>query len=95
LRASYLRDNEGKLILIPNGDIRAISNLTTQWAQVVITFSVDYEADMGLVLHALEEAIRLVQLNDEIAPLILEYPGALGWTGFTDWAVQSHIIELI
>jgi small-conductance mechanosensitive channel len=52
----------------------------------------DYEADMGLVLHALEEAIRLVQMNDEIAALILESPGALGWTGFTDWAVQSQII---
>lgn len=39
LRATYLRDIEGKLNLIPNGDIRAVSNMTTQWAQVVVTFT--------------------------------------------------------
>jgi moderate conductance mechanosensitive channel len=92
LRATYLRDNEGKLNLIPNGDIRTISNLTTQWAQVVITFNVDYEADMGRVLQALEDAIRLVQSDEEIASAMLEIPHALGWTGFTDWAVQAQII---
>jgi small conductance mechanosensitive channel len=92
LRATYLRDNEGKLNLIPNGDIRTISNLTTQWAQVVITFNVDYETDMGRVLQALEDAVRLVQSDEEIASAMLETPHVLGWTGFTDWAVQAQII---
>jgi small-conductance mechanosensitive channel len=92
LRATYLRDTEGKLNLIPNGDIRTISNLTTQWAQVVITFNVDYEADMGCALHALEESTHLVQSNEEIASAIIETPYTLGWTGFTDWAVQMQII---
>jgi small-conductance mechanosensitive channel len=41
LRATYLRDGNGNLNLIPNGDIRTISNLTAQWAQAVITFNVD------------------------------------------------------
>lgn len=92
LRATYLRDSEGKLNLIPNGDIRIISNLTTHWAQVVITFNLDYETDMDLVVHALENAIRFVQADDEIAPAIIETPHALGCTGFTDWAVQTQII---
>ena len=92
LRATYLRDVEGKLNLIPNGDIRTISNLTTQWAQVVITFNVDYETDRQSTLHALENAIHLVQEDEGIASSLLEVPHALGWTGFTDWAVQVQII---
>jgi small-conductance mechanosensitive channel len=92
LRATYLRDTEGKLNLIPNGDIRAISNLTTQWAQVVITFNLDYEADMDRAFHALEETARLVQSDEEVRSAIVESPYALGWTGFTDWAVQMQII---
>jgi small-conductance mechanosensitive channel len=92
LRATYLRDFDGKLNLIPNGDIRTVSNLTNQWAQVVITFNVDYEADMGRTLHALEEAVRLVQSDEQLASAMLESAYALGWTGFTDWAVQSQII---
>jgi len=92
LRATYLRDSDGKLNLIPNGDIRTISNLTTQWAQVVITFNIDYEADIESALQALEEAARLVHSDEEIASAILEAPYALGWTGFTDWAVQMQVI---
>jgi small conductance mechanosensitive channel len=92
LRATYLRDSDGKLILIPNGDIRTVSNLTTQWAQAVITFNLDYEADMESTLHSLEKAIRLVQADGEIAPDIIEVPQAIGWTGFTDWAVQAQIV---
>ena len=92
LRATYLRDSEGKLNLIPNGDIRTISNLTTHWAQVVITFNVDYEADMERALQTLEESARLVQTDEEIASAIIESPYVLGWTGFTDWAVQMQII---
>ena len=92
LRATYLRDGNGNLNLIPNGDIRTISNMTTQWAQVVITFNLDYESDMERALQALEEAIRLVQTDPETASAIADKPYALGWTGFTDWAVQMQII---
>jgi small-conductance mechanosensitive channel len=92
LRATYLRDIEGKLNLIPNGDIRSLSNLTAYWAQVVITFNMDYETDMELVVGALEEAVRAVQADKEIASHLLETPTVFGWTGFTDWAVQAQII---
>jgi small-conductance mechanosensitive channel len=91
LRATYLRDSEGKQLLIPNGDIRTISNLTTHWAQVVVTLNVDYEADMGQVLHALEEASQVIQSDQEITSGILESPTTFGWSGFTDWAVQVQI----
>jgi len=92
LRATYLRDIEGKLNLIPNGDIRSVSNLTMQWAQVVVTFNVDYDADLERALHTLEEAARLVQSDEKIASAIVETPYALGWNGFTDWAVQMQLI---
>ena len=92
LRATYLRDIEGKLNLIPNGDIRSVSNMTTQWAQVVVTFNLDYDADLEHALHILEETARLVQSDEKIAPAIVEAPYALGWNGFTDWAVQMQLI---
>lgn len=92
LRATYLRDMEGKLHLIPNGDIRTVSNLTTQWAQVVVTFNFDYETDVERAVRVLEESIRQAQSDRELSDALLELPQVLGWTGFTDWAVQSQII---
>ena len=92
LRATYLRDIEGKLHLIPNGDIRAVSNLTSHWSQAVVTLNVDYDADMGRVLHALEEAALMVKSDPQTTEAILDAPKAFGWTGFTDWAVQVQMI---
>ena len=92
LRATYLRDSEGKLNLIPNGDIRTISNLTNQWSQTIVRFNFDYDNDMEHTLHILEDAIRIVQAEPEITPSILETPHALGWSGFTDWGVQMQVI---
>ena len=92
LRATYLRDIEGKLNLVPNGDIRSVSNMTMEWAQVAITFNVDYEADLERALHTLEEAARLVQTDEKIASAIIETPHVFGWNGFSDWAVQMQLI---
>lgn len=92
LRATYLRDMEGKLHLIPNGDIRTISNLTAKWAQVVVTFNFDYETEMERAVHALKEAARQVESDQELAAALCEAPQVLGWTGFTDWAVQAQIL---
>ncbi|MEW6288022.1 MAG: mechanosensitive ion channel family protein [Chloroflexota bacterium] len=92
LRATYLRDMEGKLHLIPNGDIRTVSNLTTQWAQVVVTFNFDYETDMERAVRVLEESTRQIQSDRELTAALLEAPQVFGWSGFTDWAVQAQII---
>ena len=74
LRATYLRDGEGKLNLIPNGDIRSVSNLTTQWAQVVVTINLEYETNMKRIwnvhckhwtspLASFNQTKRLLQLS--------------------------------
>lgn len=92
LRATYIRDSEGTLTLMPNGDIRSISNLTTHWAQVVITINLDYESDMHQALHSVEDALELLNNEKKISSDIIGSPTVLGWTGFTDWAVQAQIM---
>jgi small conductance mechanosensitive channel len=92
LRATYLRDVEGKQHIVPNGDIRTVSNLTAEWARAVVDLNVAYEADMGKVLHALEAAAARVQQDEAIKADLLEAPQALGWIGFKDWAVQVRVM---
>lgn len=92
LRATYLRDFDGKLHLIPNGDIRAVSNLTARWAQAVITLNFDYDTDIAAVKGALDEAIRRLQADAALAPNILDTPFYLAWSGFTDWSVQAQLV---
>ncbi len=92
LRATYLRDLEGRLHIAPNGDIRLVSNLTADWARAVVDLNVEYQADMGKVMRALEAAAQRVQEDDQIKTGLLEPPQALGWIGFKDWSIQVRLV---
>lgn len=92
LRATYLRDIEGKLHLVANGDIRLVSNLTAEWARAIVDLNVGYGADMGKVMRALEGAAVRAQEDEAIKADLIEPPQALGWIGFKDWAVQVRLM---
>jgi small conductance mechanosensitive channel len=92
LRATYLRDIEGKLHIVPNGEIRVMSNLTTRWARAVVDLNVAYESNMDAVLRALQTAADRAQADENIKPHLLEAPQAMSWIGFKDWAVQVRVM---
>jgi small conductance mechanosensitive channel len=83
---------EGKLRLIPNGDIRSLSNLTSGWSRAIVDFSIPYDADMPSVTRALEAAAEQTQKDPKIAPDLLEKPQVLGWIGHQDWTVQVRLM---
>lgn len=92
LRSTYLRDLEGRLHLVPNGDIRTISNLTAKWSRAIVDLNIPYEADMGKVIKTLEAAAARAAEDESIKADLLEAPQALGWIGFKDWAVQVRLM---
>lgn len=92
LRTTRVRDLEGRLHVLANGDIRAVSNLTAQWSRAVVDLNVEYSADMNAVLRALEAAARRAQADAALQPLLLEAPQALGWVALKDWAVQVRLM---
>jgi small-conductance mechanosensitive channel len=92
LRATYLRDLQGKLILVPNGDVRQVSNITRDWARAVVDLYVAFDADIGAVVQALERAAQRAQADDAIKSLMLEAPQVAGWSGFNEWGVLVRIM---
>jgi moderate conductance mechanosensitive channel len=91
LRATYVRDADGALHLIPNGDVRTMANYTSGWARAVADVNVEYEADMGSVTRALGAAALRVKDDEEFKDALLEEPQTFGWLGFKDWAVQVRL----
>jgi small-conductance mechanosensitive channel len=92
LRATFLRDLEGTLHVIPNGEIRIVSNLTKGWSRVVVNVGVAYEEDIGRVVAALEKIGHDFQQNEEFAPLLLEEPTVTGVEALGDWTVTVRIM---
>lgn len=90
LRATRLRDANGQLHIVPNGDIRVVSNLTK--ARAVVDLNIPLDADFGQALSALDAAMREAQSDAAISGDLLGPPQILGWSGVTDTAVQVRLV---
>ncbi|MEH1831129.1 MAG: mechanosensitive ion channel family protein [Nostoc sp.] len=84
LRITQLRDSEGRLITIPNSEIKVVANLSSRWSRADLTIPIAYQADT-------EEALKLIetvgsQMNQEMQwqSQILEPPQVLGIDQFGD-----------
>jgi small-conductance mechanosensitive channel len=92
LRATSLRDLEGTLHVIPNGEMRIVSNRTKGWSRAIVDLGVAYEEDIGRVVAALGQIGRDLYQHEEFAPLLLEEPTVSGVEALGDWAVTVRIM---
>jgi len=92
LRATYLRDLNGRLHIVPNGDVRVVSNLTKEWSRAVVDLGVAYEEDLDRVLRVLREAAESFAQDPEFSPQMLESPQVLGPLALGDWAINVKVM---
>lgn len=92
LRATFLRDVEGRQHIVPNGEIRALANLTTGWSRAIVDVNVPFDADMNAVVRAFEAAAESVRDDPAVAGNLLETPRVIGWNALSDWAVQVRLM---
>jgi len=82
LRVVVLRDLEGAMHVIPNGEIKVVSNKTRDWSRAVIDVGVGHEADVD---HALDV------LRDEGA----RFSADPGWKARLDGPVDVPGVEAL
>jgi small-conductance mechanosensitive channel len=91
LRSVSVREYSGKLSLIPNGDIRVVSNLSRQWMRSTVDVYVPFDADVGAVVAALDAAMQEAQNDKSIHDYLLEPPSVSGWNNLKEWGVQIRM----
>jgi small-conductance mechanosensitive channel len=74
LRRTTLRDLDGTLHTIPNGEITVASNKTRSWARVNETVQVVYGSDMALVTSVIDEVGRELAEDDDWRGKVIEAP---------------------
>jgi small-conductance mechanosensitive channel len=87
LRVTILRDLEGVVHFVPNGQITTVSNLTHGWSRVVLDIGVAYKEDVDRVMKAIADVGKEVRYDPNFRHLILEDLEVLGVDAFTDSAV--------
>jgi small conductance mechanosensitive channel len=91
LRATYLRDNLGKLHTVPNGDIRVIGNATREWSRAVVDLTLPAGADVGRANQALQAGLARLASDPAVRDLLVGEPELVSWNNLIDWAVQVRL----
>jgi small conductance mechanosensitive channel len=91
LRRTDIRDINGRLHIVSNGDVRVVGNDTRDWARALVEINLAFDTDVDKAVAALEAAMIRAAENDEIKDDLLEPPEILGWNQFSDWAVSVRL----
>jgi moderate conductance mechanosensitive channel len=78
LRITRLRDLNGTVWYVPNGEILRVGNMSQNWARAVIDVSVAYSEDLARVKRILLEVAKDLYEDDEFNELIIEEPEVTG-----------------
>jgi moderate conductance mechanosensitive channel len=92
LRLTIVRDLQGRVHFIPNGEIRVASNLTKEWSQAVLEFGVGYAEDVDRVIGILTEVGETLAGDETYGKLILETPQVLGVEALTESQVTIRML---
>ncbi len=78
LRMTQLRTANGEVLILANGDIRQVTNLSRDWARAVIDVPVPVGSDISRVNHILRDVCEQAFNNRELRPLLLDPPTVMG-----------------
>jgi moderate conductance mechanosensitive channel len=82
LRVVVLRDLQGRMHIIPNGEIKVVSNMTRGWSRAVVDVGVSYDEDV-------DRALAVVR--DEAA----QFSTDKSWSSQLDGAVEVPGVEAL
>ncbi|MFN6485167.1 MULTISPECIES: mechanosensitive ion channel family protein [unclassified Nostoc] len=84
LRMTQVRDSEGRLITIPNGEVKVVANLSSRWSRADLTIPIAYQADIEKALKLIESIGLEMDKDPQWERQILETPQVLGIDQFGD-----------
>jgi small-conductance mechanosensitive channel len=92
LRRTVLRDLDGIVHHVPNGQIAVASNLTQEWSRVNMNVSVAYGEDLDKVFEVINRVGHEMAADAEFGPLILKAPQVLRVDAFEDSGIAIKIL---
>ncbi|MFP5369268.1 MAG: mechanosensitive ion channel family protein [Actinomycetes bacterium] len=78
LRTTKLRTIDGELVIVPNGEVRQVTNLSKDWARAVLDIPIASDADVAMASDILGDVGKEVWADEAWAPLLLDAPNVMG-----------------
>ena len=91
LRITQLRDSEGRLITIPNSEIKIVANLSSRWSRADLSIPVAYHADIDQALELINTVGVQMDADPKWLEQIIETPQVLGVENFGDRGLMIRV----
>ena len=78
LRVTRLRDVNGTVWYVRNGEILRVGNMSQNWARTVLDVTVGYTEDLAQVRRVLEDVAHDLWMDEDFKGLIIEEPEVWG-----------------
>jgi len=92
IRRTVLRDLDGIVHYIPNGEISVASNFTQEYSRVNLNIGVSYSEDLDHVMRVIDRVGEEMAADPEWAPSIITPPKALRVDAFGDSGIDIKIL---
>jgi small conductance mechanosensitive channel len=92
LRVTSVRDVEGVLHTIPNGEIRIVSNRSRDWSRAIVDVGIAYEDDVALAQETLLAIGRNLMSDPQLRLSIVEEPTVTGIEDLEEWRVRLRVM---
>lgn len=89
VRVTKLRAFSGELHIIPNGNIKIVTNKTRGAMRALVTMSIAYEEDVDRAIKVLEYECEKIKDSNET---IIEGPTVLGIVNLGDYSVDINVV---
>jgi moderate conductance mechanosensitive channel len=78
LRRTVVRDPQGAVVTIPNGEITKVANLSRDWGQLFLDAIIAVDQPLDEALNALEAVAAEFRADPAWSPMLLDGPRVLG-----------------
>jgi small conductance mechanosensitive channel len=91
LRRTDVRDGEGRLFLVPNGEVRILANESRNWALALVELNFSFDTDIEKVVAALKVALEKLADDPQVKPYLIAAPEIFGWNAINEWSVVVRL----
>jgi moderate conductance mechanosensitive channel len=95
LRVVVLRDVQGVVHVIPNGQITRVANMTRSWARVVLDVAVAYREEPDRVIAVMKSVGEEMYGDEQWSASFIEPPEVPGVESLADSAVNFRIVAKV
>ena len=82
LRRTVIRDIQGAVVTIPNGEISQVANLSRDWGQLFVDIAIPSDGSTDAALAALERVSGELRNDASWSPVLVDGPRVLGVESF-------------